>query len=526
MSTFRRPVYYNSYLALIPVSQCLDVDLCIYGATSAGIIAAVQAVDSGLSVCLLAPGSHLGGLSSGGLGYTDFGNRSIIGGLAREFYHRIGMHYGVEEEWKFEPHVAGAVYREMLRAAGVEPIEHQFLERVEMDQLRIAAVTMQSGLRVRAAYYVDATYEGDLMARAGVPYTIGREGNAQYHELLNGIQVRENHQFEYPISPWKKEGDAASGVLPGITSEPLAPQGSGDRKVQAYNFRMCLTQHRERISFLKPDDYQPEHYELLGRYLRGGWRQLFRKFDGIRGGKTDTNNHGAVSTDFIGANHDYPDANYAEREKIFQAHVNYQQGLMWFLCHDERSPSDVRNAMKAWGLAQDEFSESGHWPPQLYVREARRMVADYVITEHDCRGYHRAEDSIGCGAYAMDSHNCQRVIFNERVLNEGDVQSGGFPPYPISYRSVIPPKNSVENLFVPICLSASHIAYGSVRMEPIFMVLGQSVSIAAALCKEESCAVQNLPYPRLKEKLRAKGQVLAREIANDSERIAEEVRVV
>lgn len=521
-----RPVYYDASLARAPLPRDLAVDLCIYGATSAGIIAAVQAAGGGLSICLLAQGSHLGGLTAGGLGYTDFGNKAIIGGLAREFYRRVGTHYGVEEEWKFEPHVAEAVFRAMLREADVHPIEHQFLDHVETTENCIDAITMQSGLKVRAKFYIDATYEGDLMAKAGVPCTVGREGNARYDELLNGVQIRETHQFEYAVSPWRRENDPSSGLLPSISPEPVALPGTGDRKVQAYNFRMCLTRHPNRIPFPKPDDYQPEHYELLARYLRGGWRQFFRKFDAIRGGKTDTNNHGAVSTDFIGASHDYPEADYAAREKIFQAHVSYQQGLMWFFCHDERCPVDVRTAMKEWGVAPDEFSSTGHWPPQLYVREARRMVSDYVITEHDCRGYRRAEDAIGCGAYAMDSHNCQRVVVNGRVLNEGDVQAGGFPPYPVSYRSLIPPKSSIGNLFVPVCLSASHIAYGSVRMEPVFMVLGQSAAIAATLCQKASCAAQDLPYASLKAELEKNAQVIDLPRQSDLERQAFEVAVV
>ncbi len=526
MTATFRPCYYNSSLANASVGDTVSADLCVYGATSAGIMAAIQAKRSGLSVCLLAPGSHLGGLTSGGLGYTDFGNKAIIGGLAREFYRRVGGHYGKEEEWKFEPHVAEAVFRTMLREAGIRPVEHQFLDHAEVMQERITELTMQSGLKVRAKFYIDATYEGDLMAQAGVPFTIGREGNARYDELLNGVQVRETHQFEYAVSPWRNEGDASSGLLPGICHEPLAPHGSADRKVQAYNFRMCLTLHADRIPFPKPDDYQPELYELFARYLHGGWRQLFRKFDAIQGGKTDTNNHGAVSTDFIGANHSYPEAGYAAREKIFQAHVSYQQGLMWFLCNDERTPADVRIAMSEWGLAQDEFAASGHWPPQLYVREARRMVSDYVITEHDCRGYRRAEDGIGCGAYAMDSHNCQRVVVNGRVFNEGDVQAGGFPPYPVSYRSLIPPKGSVENLFVPVCLSASHIAYGSVRMEPVFMVLGQSAAIAAVLCIRESYGAHDLPYENLRKQLEEEGQVLSLTVESDVHRRAFEVAVV
>lgn len=502
------------------------VDLCVYGGTSAGIIAAVAGVRRGLSVCLLVNGRHLGGLTSGGLGHTDFGNKDIVGGLAREFYRRVGAHYEAEEEWHFEPHVATSVYDALLREAGILPVFEQFLSSVTIRDQQIKSLHLLSGLEVEAEFFVDATYEGDLMARAGVPYVIGREGNERYGEILNGVQLREIHQFEYPVSPWRREGDPGSGLLAGISEEPMAPVGSGDKKVQAYNFRMCLTNEPGRVTFPKPEAYNSEDYELLARYLKGGWRQLLRKFDPIRGGKTDTNNHGAFSTDFIGANHAYPEATYAEREKIFQAHVNYQQGFLWFMAFDERCPEDVRAVISRWGLAEDEFLSSGHWPPQLYIREARRMLGDYVITEHDCRGYRRADDGIACGAYAMDSHNCQRVVVGGRVLNEGDVQAGGFPPYPISYRTVIPPRGSIKNLFVPICLSASHIAYGSARMEPIFMAIGESCAVAASLCQTAGCAAQDLDIQDLQWELSALGQIVSPAILSDEERKLAEVAVV
>lgn len=509
-----------------PWTETIEVDICIYGATSAGVIAAVQAAQGGRRVCLLANGTHIGGLTSSGLGNTDIGNSLVIGGLARDFYRRIGAHYGKEEQWRFEPHVAAAVFRELLHAAGVVPVCGQFVKAVVKEEGRITEILCVGGLKVRAGCYIDASYEGDLLAAARVPFTVGREGNELYGELLNGVQIRETHQFEFRVSPWRREGDPSSGLLPGVAAGPPGLPGSGDQLVQAYNFRMCLTRGPERVSFPRPADYRPDHYELLARYLRGGWRQLFRKFDAIPGDKTDTNNHGAVSTDFIGANHTYPNATYQERERIYQEHVNYQQGLMWFLCHDERCPADVRKAMGAWGLAGDEFENTAHWPPQLYIREARRMVGDYVITEHDCRGYRRAEDSVGCGAYAMDSHNCQRVLAGDRVLNEGDVQTGGFAPYPISYRAIIPPRGSIENLLVPVCVSTSHIAFGSVRMEPVFMVLGQSAAIAAGQALDFKCSVQGLDFTRLRKSLEAEGQVLGVTATDDCERQKWEVGVV
>lgn len=500
------PYYYRPEIGK-RAGQQLDCDVCVYGATASGVIAAIEAKRQGLSVVILANGEHIGGLTTGGLGCTDFGNKRIVGGLAREFYRRVGAHYGEEEEWMFEPSVALKVLNEMMREHRIEPILFQYLASTAVANKTITSVTMQSGLVVTAGMFIDATYEGDLMAQAGVPYTVGRESNAVYGELMNGVQIREHHQFLQPISPWRKEGDPASGLLPGISAEPVAARGTGDKKVQAYNFRLCMTRAANRIPFAKPLDYDPENYTLLARYLHAGWRDVFTKFDVIRGHKTDTNNHGALSTDFIGANYAYPEADYAQREKIFQAHVNYQQGLFWFYCHDERVPVDIRQKMRRWGLAADEFESTGNWPNQLYVREARRMVSDTVITEMDCRGFTESRNTICYGAYGMDSHNCQRVVVDGRVLNEGDVQIWPINPYPIPYGAVIPPRQSIGNLLVPICLSASHIAYGSVRMEPVFMVLGQSCAAAAALCLRKKIAVQDLPYHELQTVLEQGDQV-------------------
>jgi hypothetical protein len=325
--------------------------------------------------------------------------------------------------------------------------------------------------------------------------------------MLNGVQMRDTHQFEADVDPYIIPGNPSSGLLPGINPGPPAPAGAGDDKVQAYNFRMCLTRAADRLPFPKPDGYDPLDYELLARYLQTGWSELFRKFDPVRGGKTDTNNHGAVSTDYIGGNWDFPAASWKRREEIFQAHVRWQQGLMWFLSNDERVPARWRSAMREWGLAADEFTDTGGWPYQLYIREARRMKNGRVITEHDCLGRACADDPVGLGAYAMDSHNCQRVVVDGFVRNEGDVQVCGFKPYPISYRALTPRHAEAENLLVPVCLAASHIAYGSIRMEPVFMILGQSAALAAHLALEQGCAVQDVPYAGLRRLLDESGQV-------------------
>lgn len=492
-----------------PKPETLTVDICVYGGTSGGVAAAVQAARQGRSVVLVAPEAHLGGLTTGGLTYTDIGNKAAIGGLSREFYRRVGQKYGAEEEWVFEPKVAEQVYQEMIAEAKVPVRFRHFLKSVKKDGRRLRSLTTERGLTVRARVFMDTTYEGDLMARAGVKYHAGREANAVYDETVNGVQLRDKHQFQAPVSPYVIEGDPASGLLPGINPKPVEPQGSGDHRIQAYNFRMTLTKVPEnRIPFAKPEGYDPRQYVLLARYLRTVRNEVFGKFDPIRGNKVDKNNHGAFSTDFIGQNYEWPDASYETRERIFRRHVVYQQGLMWFLCNDPSVPEEIRTRMSEWGLARDEFPDTGGWPRQLYVREARRMISDYVMNEHNCRGARKAEDPVGLAAYTMDSHNCQRVVVDGQVRNEGDVQVGGFPPYPISYRSIVPKRAECENLFVPVCLSASHIAYGSIRMEPVFMILGQSAAAAAHFALEDGGAVQDVDPSRLQAKLLELGQIL------------------
>jgi hypothetical protein len=501
-----------SYFAPAPFQQqTLAADLCIYGGVSGGVIAAIEAAHRGLKVVLVEPSRHLGGLTAGGLGMTDVGNKHVIGGLSREFYCRAGRHYGVKEEWRFEPHVAEQTFEDWLAETSVQIFKGHFIQSVTKEKERLVSLTTGSGLTVTAAMFIDATYEGDLMARAGVTYTVGRESNSRYNETLNGAQIHTEHQFNSPVDPYVIPGKPGSGLLPGIDADSSYELGRGDRRVQAYNFRMCLTDRPDlRIPFSKPAAYNPQWYVLLKRHLATGWNEAFRKFDPIRNGKTDTNNHGAVSTDFIGQNHSYPEADYETREKIFQAHVTWQQGLMWTLANDPEIPTAIREPMSKWGLCRDEFTESGGWPHALYVRESRRMVSDYVMTEHDCRGSRVAPDSVGMAAYGMDSHNIRRIVVEGRVVNEGDVQAGGFLPYPVSYRSIIPAAGECENLLVPYCLSASHIGFGSIRMEPVFMGLGQSAAVAASIALAGKTSVQAVPYATLKRELEATGQILRR----------------
>lgn len=509
-------------------------DLVIYGNNSAGVMAGIQARRDGLNVIVTGPDRHLGGLTAGGLGWTDSGDKAAIGGLSREFYQRVKAHYDQPGSWKyqrpedysrydpkndamwvFEPHVAETVFEEMVTEAGLEIHREKRPDRergVTVNKNRITEIRMLDGTAYRSRVYIDATYEGDLMAAAGVSYAVGREPNSQYGETLNGVQARNavSHQFDYDVSPFIDPDDPASGLLPRIHAGGPGDEGSGDKKVQAYNFRMCLTTEEEnRVPFPRPEGYDPLQYELLGRYLDAGWRGIWVKFDPAPNHKTDTNNHGAFSTDNIGMNYDYPEASYERREEILREHEQYQKGLMWYLANDPRVPEDVRERMSPWGLARDEFRDNGHWPHQIYVREARRMVGDFVMTEWHLRGKKPTGKSIGMGSYNMDSHHVQRYVdARGTARNEGDVQVNPGQPYLISYDAIIPRREEAANLLVPVCLSSSHIAYGSIRMEPVFMILGQSAAAAAGIAVRRDIPVQDVGYDVLRPELLRLGQVL------------------
>jgi hypothetical protein len=515
-------------------------DIVVYGGTSGGVVAAVQAARMGKSVVIIEPGRHLGGLTSGGLGMTDSGDTAAIGGLSREFYRRVEKHYADAAAWKFEskadyhyfrepadarfrfePHVAEAIFGDMLREAGVKIVLGERLDLkqgVKKRETRIVALIAESGREFAGKMFIDATYEGDLMAEAGVDYAVGREGNAQYGETLNGVQTAHarGHQFERPVDPYLVPGDPASGLLPGIQTGGPGAEGEGDVRIQAYNFRLCLTDVPENcVPFSKPDGYDPLRYELLLRYLTPDWNDVFGNQQMMPNRKTDTNNHGAIGSDDIGMNYEYPEGDYAVRAKIVREHAIYQQGLMWFLANDPRVPETVRKRVGRWGLAKDEFADNGHWPHQLYIREARRMVSDYVHTEFDCRRKRATPEPVGMGSYNMDSHHCRRYIDPQgHVRNEGDVQVSPGGPYSISYRSIRPKAEQCTNLLVPVCISCSHIAYGSVRMEPVFMILGQSAATAASLAIDERADVQQVSYEKLRNRLLADGQVLEADAAN------------
>jgi hypothetical protein len=511
------------------------VDVVVYGGTSGGITAAIQAVKMGKTVVLIEPSQHLGGLTTGGLGATDIGNKAVIGGLSREFYRRIGAYYAQDsawnqekqadyqsrrkapnemEMWTFEPHVAEKVYHEWLKEHGITTVMGERLNRktgvVKSDDT-IVSITMESGKTYPGKVFIDATYEGDLMAAAGVSYHVGREANSDYAETLNGIQVAHStkHQFIKDVDPYVTPGDPSSGLLPLISSEPPGKDGEGDHRLQAYNFRMCTTDAAEnRRAWPKPEGYDEKAYELLLRNFEAGdhrspWNPVW-----MPNRKTDTNNNFAISTDYIGANYDYPEADYARRAEIIEDHKRYQLGLMYTLANNPRVPQAIRDEFQRLGLAKDEFVDNDNWPHQLYVREARRMKSGYVMCQADCQGDRVAVDPVGMGAYNMDSHNCQRYVTAEGVVrNEGDIQVG-VSPYPVSYQSIRPRQDECDNLLVPVALSASHIAYGSIRMEPVFMVLGQSAATAAVLAINAKVDIQDIDYAALRKQLLADGQIL------------------
>ena len=515
------------------------VDVCVYGGTSAGVIAAVAAKKEGKSVLLIEPGRHLGGMSSGGLGWTDFGNKAVIGGMSLDFYRRVGRHYGKNEAvWTFEPHVAEKVYRDLVAESRIDLLHEHRLARAEKEGGRVKSITLEHAppldtgapapaalpdspqVIVAAKVFIDCTYEGDLMAAAGVGYHVGRESVAKYGEPLNGIRANTpKHQFLGPVDPYVIPGDPSSGLLPLVQEGDGGKPGDGDHRVQAYNFRLCLTKEASnKKPITAPQGYDPKRYELLGRHVQSlektgkldklGGRAPLLKIDMVTPKKTDINNNGAVSTDHIGANYEYPEGDWATRSRIWNDHLNYIQGLLYFLATDDRVPQHIRKEAQDWGLCKDEFQDTGGWPHQMYVREARRMVGAYVVTQADCEHKKVSDDSVGMGAYNMDSHNCQRIVQNGVARNEGDVQVSPSGPYPIPYRAITPKQAECENLLVPVCISSSHIAYGSARMEPVFMVLGESAAYAACMAIDGNKPVQQVEYPALRKKLLDAKQVL------------------
>jgi hypothetical protein len=519
-------------------------EVIVYGATSAGLAAAIQVRRMGKTVLVLDPDGHVGGLTTGGLSWTDIGNKQVIGGIAREFYQRIRKKYdpeamwpwesradyytkrrsanvqGEDAMWTFEPKIAAEVYRDLMLEHGITVQSGKRLDLRPGRGVRkrgnwIESIVMEDGTEYVGGIFIDATYEGDLMAKAGVSYTTGREPNAKYSETYNGVQAAMKHQHQFPdgchIDPYGKPGNRASGLLPIIDPAGPGAEGEGDHRIQAYCYRLCMTTAKgNQVPVEKPKGYSERDHELLLRFAESGrYHDPQRKWDPIPNAKTDTNNYGGVSTDYIGANYDYPDGNYTVRARIIERHQVYTKGYLWTLQNHARVPSALREWYRQWAYPKDEFTSNGHFPTQLYVREARRMLSPVVMTQHHVEARDTARDSVGMGAYGMDSHNVQRYVTKEGfVRNEGNVEIGGFKPYPISYQSILPKKEEAGNLLVPICLGASHIAYGSIRMEPVFMVMGQSAATAACMALDGGQDLQSVRYDRLRDRLLADKQIL------------------
>jgi hypothetical protein len=497
-------------------------DLVVYGGTSSGVMTAYSAAREGLRVVLLEPGVHLGGMVTGGLSATDLGHYTIIGGYARDFYMKAAAHYGVHdldrpENWRSEPHVDEEIFRTMLKDAGVDVYFHERLREqggIERQSRHLVSVTTEDGKHWPAKIFADCSYEGDLMAQAKVSYTWGREASSEYGEDLAGVRGNTpKHQFLWPLSAY----DEHHHLLPEIDPGPLAPPGSGDKKVQAYNFRLILTNDpADRLPFPRPQGYHRSRFALLERYLNE-FQQHMGRVPGFRDitnpvmipdRKADFNNNGPVSTDYIGHSWKYPEATYAEKAALWQEHLLYTQSFFYFISQDAQVPASLRAEVNQWGLPKDEFADTDHWPNQLYIREGRRLVGEYVMRQSDLQTERTKPDSIGMGSYNSDSHNIQRVAMPDgSVQNEGDVQVP-VEPYEIAYRSILPKRSESENLLVPVCLSASHAAYSSVRMEPQYMIIGQAAGVAAALAIHNNREVHDVGIPELQQKLREHGAIL------------------
>lgn len=530
-------------------ADTVETDVCIYGGTSGGVAAALQAARAGKSVALVEPYRHLGGMTASGLSAVDIGDPRSVGGIAREYFTRLVARYGKTLNWNseyvntggaysIEPHTAELVFNEMLQDAKVSVFYNAKLSSVRKGGPRIAEMHTEDGRIFRAKMFIDTTYEGDLMAAAGVSYTVLREGNAKYGERLNGIHYHEkykprlNHDKpgpngrvpggqgvwdrDLPLDPYVIPGDPTSGLLPLIQAGEPGVEGELAPGVQAYCFRLCLTTNADRIPLIAPPDYDAKRYEIVARFIaacqaRGDDMDLrwFSLHLPIPNGKYDFNT-ATFGGNLPGASWEWPEANYARREVLYKEQENYQRGLLHFLSTDSRVPTKVRDEMQRYGLPRDEFTDNGGWPHQLYVREGRRMISDFVLTEHHTFGRKIAPQSIGLGSYGTDTHEIRRIVRNGTVIREGKTAGGrdGFGPYQIGYGAIIPKAAECENLLVTFALSASHTAFSSIRMEPVFMVTSQSAAAAACIAIDENTTVQKVDYPVLRNKLEKSGQVL------------------
>lgn len=537
-------------------TEVIESDLCVYGGTSGGVAAAVQGARMGKKVVIAEAGKHLGGMTSGGLSAVDIGDPRSVGGIAREYFTKLAATVGVTLAWDkvfksegggpatggayaIEPHKAEEVFTNMAREAGVKVQFEARIASVKKDGARITEIVAEDGTVFRAKMFIDATYEGDLMAKTGVAFTLMREGNAKYGETYNGIHYTEKylprttHQKpashgrvsggqgvwdrDFPLDPYVVKGDPKSGLLPLINPGEPGTQGEPAPGVQAYCFRLCLTTNpANMIPITPPADYDPKRYEIVARFIEaclaiGDEMDLrwFSKHDPLPNDKWDFNT-ATFGGNLPGASHAWPEADHAQREKIAKEHENYHRGLLHFLATDSRVPEKVRKDMQRFGLPKDEFKDNGGWPHQIYVREARRMISDLVMTEHHTFGRQTAPKSISLGSYGTDTHEIRRIVKDGVVAREGKTATGrdGAPPYAIGYDAIVPKQSECENLFVTFALSSSHTAFSSIRMEPVFMCSSQSAATAAVMAMDELIPVQKVDYPKLKTRLEKDGQIL------------------
>jgi hypothetical protein len=535
--------------------EVIEADVCVYGGTSGGAVAAVQAARMGKKVILLEPGRHLGGMTSGGLSAVDIGDPRSVGGLAREYFTRLVRRYGKGLAWdkpfvskaggpatggaySIEPHAAEAVFDEMVQEAKVVVYREAKLAKAVKDPSRITELQTEDGRTFRAKMFIDATYEGDLMAAAGVSYTVMREGNAKYGERYNGIYYDEKYKprlghltpgpsgrvpggqgvwdRDLPLDPYVVPGDPSSGLLPLVNAGEPGNPGDPAPGVQAYCYRLCLTTADDRLPITPPADYDPSRYEIVARFIAGCQAmgddvdlRWFSKYDPLPNDKWDFNT-ATFGGNLPGLNWEWPEASYARRAEIAKLHENYHRGLLHFLATDDRVPSKVREEMRRFGLPRDEFKDTGGWPHQLYIREARRMVSDLVLTEHHTFGRQIADDPVSLGSYGTDTHEIRRIVKDGVVTREGKTAGGrdGAPPYNIGYAAIVPKAAECENLFVTFALSASHTAFSSIRMEPVFMASSQAAATAACQAIDAGVAVQRVDYAKLRKRLVADGQIL------------------
>ncbi|MBL8230545.1 MAG: FAD-dependent oxidoreductase [Bryobacterales bacterium] len=500
-------------------------DVIVYGGTAAGVAAAVQTARMGRSVILVAPEKHIGGITVEGLGSADinnhwFRNDLAVGGLAAEFYARLGRKYGKNGPvYRYESHVAESVFADMLREAKVTVVGESRLREPLASSVRwgegraLRAIIVESGQEYAGRMFLDCTLEGDLLKAAGVDTTFGRESNHLYGETKNGIRAETTHaQFKVRVDPYRTPGDAKSGLIPTIQDEPLGTPGEGDHNIQAFCFRLCLTRNpANRIPFRKPANFDRSLYEIYFRYVRAGGK-LWTPIATLPNGKTDLGSWHDLSANLYGMNREWPDGSYATRERIYDEHRTFTQGLLWLLANDPEMPEDLRAEWQKWGLCGDEFTDNEGWPRRLYVRDGRRMVSGYVITEHHTQRTNPlpVADPVAVAYWPTDTHSVRRIVRDGAAYNEGFVfDDGNWGPFGIAYRALLPKRSQAANLLTPTCPSSSHVAYGAIRLEQTFLSLGQAAATASVLALERNTALHDLEYNVLRKRLVDDGQIVS-----------------